>query len=617
MRYPQDVVDEVRAGNDIVDVVGGYVELKSRGGNFFGLCPFHRERTPSFSVAPDKQIYYCFGCGAGGNVISFVMQIENYGFFDALKFLADRVHYSLPEPVQSEAHRVRMETRDRLRVIHKSAARFYYGNLMADTVLAGKTRDYLAGRGIDSRLVKSFGLGLSSFEWDELYKNLQLDGFNLSDMVESALISVNKRGGHYDRFRGRLMFPILDVDGHVVGFGGRVMDDDDSGGNELGSAGNASTASAPKYLNSPETLLFDKSRQLYGIHAARKARSKEIIIVEGYMDVLSLHQAGYTSAVGVLGTALTLRHAQLIKRINADTVTILFDRDRAGVAATLRAIPILLEVGLKVKCLQVSDDAKDPDEYIQKYGAVRFGQLLQLAKNHAEFRIDLLSEEHDLTRTEGRIEFTQKAATVLATIENAIEADAYIRKTADQSGIAPQAIVAEMDKQRGRYLQGTPTRDRPGLRLNLRGQKNERGLIDARKGILSLLIAYPLLGGKMQDFLQPEEMGDTVMARLLEIAYQNAHQNEEKEPADIIALFENLEEQRLVAELLRESPQFSDNTALEKAINDMLRIVKSAWLEQKMTKLEQTDDEKYLNAVNSLGIEIRNLQKQYITITNG
>ena len=610
MRYPQEVIEEVRSGNDIVDVVGGYVVLRNRGGNFFGLCPFHNEKTPSFSVSADKQMYHCFGCGAGGNVISFIMQIENYDFLDALRFLADRIHYVLPQPNLSQDVIAQRRTSEILRTIHKNAARFYYETLQGDTDLAAAARKYLSDRGLEAKICKKFGLGLSSDIWDELYKNLQKYGFSLPDMIESGLVRTGKKSDNpYDRFRGRLMFPIIDVDNNVIGFGGRVMKEEKDG------------KRTAKYLNSPETPIFDKSRQLYGIYAARKARNNEIILVEGYMDVISLHQAGFPQTVGVLGTALTAHHTRLLKRINCTSVILLFDRDQAGTEAVLRAIPILLGAGLRVKCLQVTEDVKDPDEYIQKHGPAHFRQLLESAKSHAAFRINLLAKEHDLSSTDQRIDFTQKAAEVLSAIDNAIEADAYIRETSKLTGIAPEAIKAEMDKfgnKRGLHFSQMPApRDRPGLRHNLRNRRAERGLFEARKGLLSILFAYPEISRKMREFLSPEEMGEGVEKKLLEFAYGENQENIKTSLADIVAQFETLEEHKRTTELLKDTPHFESEIAMEKAINEMWRIVKRAQLEHKIEKLEQVDDETDLNAINTLGKAIRNLEKQYITITNG
>jgi len=541
------------------------------------------------------------------------MQIENFDFLDAFRFLADRIGYVLPQ--QSDGDMGRLRVRDRLREIHRVAARFFYENLVVDSSEARAARDYLDERGIDVGLARRFGLGLALSErvaWDGLLNNLQKHGFNLSDMVESGLVRANESGRHYDRFRGRLMFPILDIDGHVVGFGGRVMEQPVGESDRLGA----------KYLNSPETPLFDKSRQLYGIHAARKARSREIIIVEGYMDVIALHKAGYPHSVGVLGTAFTPHHARLLKRVNCDSVILLFDRDRAGVQAVVRAIPVLLEAGIRVRCLQVTDDVKDPDDYIQKYGAARFGVLLGEARHYAAFRIAQLADEFDLSVTEQRVSFTQAAAAVLATIESSIEADAYIRETSALSGIAPEAILSEMDKQRGldKYFSASPApRDRPGLRHGLRGGlKSERGLAFARKGLLSILLTRPEVGAKMKEFLSPEEMGDEVGLRLLTLAYANAEVGRVSAPADIVSQFESLEEQQQAAEVFREIPSFESDTAMEKALNDMWRTVKQGWLtRQNYAELEQSSGEIDINAIISQGKALRNLEKQYISITNG
>ena len=596
MRYPQEIIEEVRSGNDIVDVIGSYIALRNRGGSFFGLCPFHNEKTPSFSVSPDKQMYHCFGCGAGGNVISFIMQIENYDFLDALKFLADRINYMLPQPQQNETTKAQLQKRDILRNIHKKAAVFFHETLQQENSQESEAaRLYLEERGIAPNIQRRFGLGLSPDAWDKLSENLKNNGFKLSDMVESGLVQSGKRSAkHYDRFRGRLMFPIMDLEGHVVGFGGRVM------------GANTDTA---KYLNSPETPLFNKSRQLYGIHATRKARHKEIILVEGYMDVISLHQAGYSQAVGVLGTALTPYHARLLKRINCNTALLLFDRDSAGVKAVLRAIPILLEAGFKVKCLQVPEDVNDPDDYIRKYGAARFGRLLETAKNHAAFRIDLLAKEYDLENTEQRISFTQEAAAVLASIDNSIEADAYIRETAKQSGIAAEAILTEMDKHRGKYSsESMAPRNLPGLRRKLQNQRDSRGLAYARKGILSVLLAYPGINRNMQAFLSPEEMGGGVASKLLSLAYES---QDVREVAEIVSGFETLEEQQQVAEMLMTKPEFDSDDVMEKALNEMWRTIKRAAI------TEQISEENDMHVINTLGNALRNLEKQYITITNG
>ena len=595
MRYPQETIEDVRSGNDIVDVVGSFVSLKNSGGNHFALCPFHNEKSPSFSVNADRQMYYCFGCGAGGNVISFVMQIENYDFIDALKWLAERINYPLPQPNQSAASLQQSQTRDTIRKINKTAARFFYDSLQGDTPEARAAIQYLDKRGVHPKLRVSFGLGFSPDSWDSLMTHLQQQNFFLSDIITAGLAKPRETNkGAYDRFRGRLMFPILDVEGNVVGFGGRIMG-----------------AGEPKYLNSPETPVFEKNRHLYGIHAARKARAKEILIVEGYMDVLALHQAGFRQTVGVLGTALTPNHTRLLKRINCTSVVLLMDNDRAGREAVLRGIPVLLEAGLKVKVFQVGDGAKDPDEYLQMHGAARFAEALQRAQSHVNFRIGLLRNEYDLQNTEQRILFTNKSAEVLAGLDNAIECDAYIRETAGFTGIAPEAIKAEVDKRRN--MPGAVPRDRPGLRYNLQGDRDKKGLINARKEILSLLFAYPVAGQAMQEgnFLTAEEIGEGLTADLLTIAYENSKKGVAANPADIIARFDKLEEQRQAAEILRDSPSFENAEKMEQALNQMWKVVKRAWLSQKIAEKQSGD----IEGVNALLVAKRDLEREYIRVS--
>jgi len=595
MRYPQEIIEEVRSGNDIVDVVGSFVSLKNSGGNHFGLCPFHNERTPSFSVNVDRQMYYCFGCGAGGNVISFVMQIENYDFIDALKWLADRINYHLPQPHQSAASLQQSQIRDTIRKINKTAARFFYDSLQADTQEACAAVKYLDTRSVHPKLRVSFGLGFSPDSWNSLMNHLQQQNFSLPDIITAGLAKSRETKGAYDRFRGRLMFPILDIDGHVVGFGGRIM-----GSGE------------PKYLNSPETPVFEKNRHLYGIHVARKARAKEILIVEGYMDVLALHQAGFRQTVGVLGTALTPNHARLLKRINCTSVVLLMDNDRAGREAVLRGIPVLLEAGFKVKVLQVGDGAKDPDEYLQMHGAARFAEIIQHAQSHIAFRIGLLRDTYDLKNTEQRIMFTQKAADILAGLNNAIECDVYIRETAGLTGIAPEAIRVEVDKRRN--IPGAVPRDRPGLRYNMQGARHNKGQIKAYKGILSLLFAYPEAGQAVQDggFLTPEEMGESIMADLLVIAFENGKKGVVANPADIIARFDKLEEQRQAAEILRDSPNFENKMEMEKSLNEMWRVVKRACISREILEKQGSD----MQEINALLESKKNVENKYIRIFN-
>jgi DNA primase len=439
MFYPDEVIQEVRAQNDIVDVVSAYVPLRMRGGRHWGSCPFHRENTPSFTVNGDTQFFHCFGCGAGGNVLTFVMRIEHMDFVDALKLLADRVHFVLPRPGESQAARAGHIRRTQAAEYNRIAARFFYEQLQASNPFATDTREYLKSRGVNQKMQALFGLGLSPPGWDSLLRHFSAsNGGDAApapeDLHTAGLLARNHKdeNRYYDRFRGRLMFPIIDPAKRVVGFGGRIMQDSDS---------------EAKYLNSPETSLFNKSSQLYALNLARKTRSTELIIVEGYMDVLALFKAGFTNTVGVLGTALTARHVQLLRRNGCETALLLLDSDSSGTAAALKSIPLLLEGGLRVKVLQVPD-AKDPDEFLQKYGAERLGKLLADAQSHIAFQVGLTREKFDMNKTEDRIRFTQAAAALLAPLTSEIETDVFVQETAKISQIAPSAILAEVNKQR-------------------------------------------------------------------------------------------------------------------------------------------------------------------------
>lgn len=597
MPYPQEIIEEVRSLNDIVDVVGTYVALKSKGGRHFGLCPFHNERTPSFSVSADKQMFHCFGCGAGGNVFSFVMKIENYDFTEALKLLADRVHFILPQPQQTKAARQAYRDKEIMAEMHAKAARFFYDNLQADTPEARAARQYLDKRGVAPKIRVKYGIGLSPPDWDKLFDYLKEQGYEPRLIAAAGLAATSQKrtDTYYDRFRGRLMFPILEAGGKVIGFGGRVMD-----GGE------------PKYLNSPETPLFNKSRCLYGLNLARKAKASEMILVEGYMDVISLYQAGFYNVAGVLGTALTGEHARLLKRGNCESVLLLLDSDEAGTAAALRAIPALLASGLKVRVLQVTG-AKDPDEYIKQYGPVHFGRLLETARSHVAFRVELLRRKYDLSQTEQRVAFTQEAAALLASLSSAIETDAYMKEIAALTGISPDAIRAEVER-------GRATEEKVGASgyIRPRSKSGDAGLNGARGGLLQILFSNPAACRALErsGALMPAETGDEVTAKLLTLAFACGRANRTLAAADALTYFDTLEEQQRASELLRGAQFFDSDTEVEKALNEMISVIKRAWIEHRIQTIEARG-ENSLNAVKTLQEARRNLQKQYITMTDG
>ena len=404
MYYPEDVVEEVRTRNDIVDVISGYVKLQKKGANYFGLCPFHNEKSPSFSVSPQKQMYYCFGCGAGGNVITFVMEYENYTFPEALKVLADRAGVHLPEVEYSKEERAKADRRSTLLEINKLAANYFYYQLHQPQGKPGY--DYFHRRELSDDTIRRFGLGFANKTSNDLYQYLRSRGYTDEVLRDSGLVTMEERGSH-DKFWNRVMFPIMDVNNRVIGFGGRVMGD-----------------GTPKYLNSPETLIFDKSRNLYGLNYARTSREKYMLACEGYMDVI----AGFTNAVASLGTAFTTQQAVLLKRYT-DTVILTYDSDGAGVKAALRAIPILKEVGISTKVLNLKP-YKDPDEFIRNMGADAFRERIANAQNSFLFEIDVLKREYDLGDPEQKTKFYNAAARKLLEFQEALERDNYIRAVA-------------------------------------------------------------------------------------------------------------------------------------------------------------------------------------------
>ena len=389
MRYSDDIIEEVRMKNDIVDVISQYVKLTRRGSTYFGLCPFHNEKTPSFSVTPSKQMYYCFGCGAGGNVYNFVMEYENYSFGEALSHLADRAGVELPKIEYSREAREKAEQRATLLEINKLAAQYFYYQLRRES---GKTAyEYLLGRGLSEETIRKFGLGYSDKYSDDLYKYLKGKGYSDELLRESGLFNVDERRGMYDKFWNRVIFPIMDVNNRVIGFGGRVMGE-----------------GKPKYLNSPETKIFDKSRNLYGLNVARTTRKNYLILCEGYMDVIAMHQAGFTNAVASLGTALPSGHASLVKRYTRE-VLLLYDSDGAGIRAALRAIPILREAGVTSRVVSLKP-WKDPDEFIKNEGAEAFEERLNQAMDSFMFRVHIAEQDFAMDAPQGQNQFFERCA---------------------------------------------------------------------------------------------------------------------------------------------------------------------------------------------------------------
>ena len=424
-QFSEQFLQELSERNDIVDVVSGYVQLTKRSGsNLFGLCPFHSEKTPSFSVSPDKQIYHCFGCGKGGSVIGFIMEIENLSFPDAVGFLARRAGMAMPE----ENDHGESKRRERMLHLNRDAARFFHDELK--TPAGQSARDYIARRGLTARTVTNFGLGFAPNTWSSLTDAMKQKGYSERELFEAGLVRQGKSGrGVYDTFRNRLMFPVIDVRGNVIGFSGRILDDGE-----------------PKYMNSPETLVFSKSHNLFALNLAKKSKSGYLILAEGNIDVASLHQAGFDSAVASLGTSLTDAQARLMSRYVSEVV-IAYDNDGAGQKAAQRAITILEKLDVRVRVLRM-EGAKDPDEYIAKFGPDAFRNLLEKSENHVEYRLDSLKANFDLTSDEQKVAFLKEAADIVAQLPGAVEREVYAMRLSEQTGVPKDAVEDEIRRRR-------------------------------------------------------------------------------------------------------------------------------------------------------------------------
>ena len=421
MAFPLSFIDELVARNPIEDVVGQYVSLKRSGGNLFGLCPFHGEKTASFSVAPDKGIYYCFGCHKGGGAVNFMMEVEGLSYPDAVRALAKRAGMEVPE---DEQYQSRYRQQERLWALMKEAARYFHSQLYAPA--GEEALAYAQKRGMSKSTLTRFGIGFAPESWSGLVDAARAKGYTDQELRDAGLVS-EKGNRIYDRFRNRLMFPIIDVRGNIIGFGGRVMDD-----------------STPKYLNSPETIIFNKRKNLFGLNIARKSKLGYLILVEGYMDAIALHQYGFDCAVASLGTSLTEEHAAILSRYT-EQVVLIYDGDEAGQRATARAIPMLEKASIRVKVLKMRE-AKDPDEYLKKFGADKFKLLLEESSNRVEYQLNAIRQKYDLRVDEQRIKFIQEAASLISTLSSAVQREVYGRRVAEAAGISYDAMKLEVDK---------------------------------------------------------------------------------------------------------------------------------------------------------------------------
>ncbi|MDD6207028.1 MAG: DNA primase [Clostridiales bacterium] len=562
MFYSDEIIEEVRSQNDIVDIISSYVKLNRKGNSYMGLCPFHNEKTPSFSVSGSKQMYHCFGCGVGGNVFTFVMEYENYSFVEAVKYLADRAGIKLPEGEASPAEKRKAEYKSRLLEVNKEAAKFYYAQLKSSHGAVGY--QYLKERGLSDETIRRFGLGYAG-KTVSLYQYLKQKGYDDELLKDSGLFTMDESRGAYDKFWNRVMFPIMDVNHKVIGFGGRVMGD-----------------AKPKYLNSPETKVFDKSRNLFGLNFAKSQRSRQIILCEGYMDVIALHQAGFTNAVASLGTAFTGLQANLLKRY-ADEVLLTYDSDEAGVKAALRAIPILKEAGLSARIIHM-EPYKDPDEFIKNLGEDAFRERIRDAQNSLFFEVDKLSLSYNRNDPEGKTNFTHALAKRLAQIEDEVARNNYVDALANQYLIEKEMLrrlVNQYGNQMLLNLEKGMDLSPPLPEGERKRSKPEDGMRQSQKILLTWLIEDNGLFGKVKGILSPRDFPEEPYHTVAELLFEQYEKTGQTNPAAILSHFESTEEQKEAASMFHAGLSATmEPSEREKALNETVIRIKMKCLEE-------------------------------------
>lgn len=596
--FSDDIIEEVRSRNDIVDVIGQYVHLTKKGSTYFGLCPFHNEKTGSFSVSPNKQMYYCFGCGAGGNVFTFMMQYENFTFGEAMEALADRAGVSLPKQEYSAAQKREADKKQRLLEINKEAARYFYTLLRNDR---GKhALAYFQKRELSGETMKKFGLGYSDQYSDDLYRYLRSKGYEDEILKESGLVTIDERRGGYDKFWNRAMFPIMDVHNKVIGFGGRVMGDGE-----------------PKYLNSPETPIFDKSRNLYGLNFARTTKKPQFLLCEGYMDVIALHQAGFDNAVASLGTALTAGHANLLKRYTKE-VYLTYDSDGAGVKAALRAIPILKEVGITTKVINMRPH-KDPDEFIKALGAEAYQDRIDHAENSFMFEIRILEQQYDMRDPESKSAFYHEVAKKLCSFTEKIERDIYVQAVAEKYMLPTQDLQRLVGKY-GMQMEGIrkqPTQLKTGINeknTSARGIKKEDGMKQSQKLLLTWLIENTGLYHKIKKYIVPQDFTEEIYHKVAELLFRQFEESGEANPAKIVSMFPDEEEQKEIAALFNARiHEVESKEDREKALKETIIRIKQNSIKYRSGHLAPTDMAGLMQLVTDKR-DLEELEKLHISI---
>lgn len=583
-RYSEEIINEVRQSNDIVDVISQYVHLKRSGRNFFGLCPFHNEKSPSFSVSPDKQIFHCFGCGVGGNVITFVSKIEGLNFVETVQMLAERANIQLPT-LENNGDIQKEILKDKVYKVNEFAAEYYHQNLYKTQ--AKIAQEYVKKRQLSNETLKSFRIGFSG-KFNELYQELKKQGFEEREILESGLVNKNDRGQYIDRYRNRLMFPICDVRGRVIAFGGRVLDD-----------------SKPKYINSPENIVYSKGRHLFGLNVAKKGDTKKILIVEGYMDVISLHQRGITNVVASLGTALTEQQGWLLRK-NSEQIILSFDSDEAGIKAKLRSIEILQNMGCDLRVLQL-EGAKDPDEYILKYGNMRFQNAVDKALSVIEFKVKILKKDLNLENTNDKIKFLNEIAKLISKVDNTIEREVYIEKIAKEYDISKEAIYAEVNKltYKNSKSEKILEKSKPII-IHKKTEKREisQAVKKRENTIISILLTGDLsIFEVIKQHIRPVDFQDEVNINIAKKLYEEL----EKGNSNINGIIDELEqeEQNQITMIMADDYEIDD---LEKAIDDLIQTYEREKLNnRKFEILELLENETDENNKKKLENELSNI----------
>lgn len=584
MYYPEELVEEIRERTDIVDLISQYVNLKKQGGNYFGLCPFHNEKTPSFTVNGTKQMYHCFGCGAGGNAYTFIMEYDSLSFVEAISVLADRAGVVLPDADESEESKRAADRKKRLLDIHTQAATYYYSVLVS---AEGKTGySYFSDRGLSKETIKKFGLGFTG-KGNGLYRFLKSKGYQDDELKASGLISYDEKYGAKEKFWNRVMFPIMDINNHVIAFGGRVLGD-----------------ALPKYMNSPETAIFDKSRNLYGLNYARRSNEKFFLLCEGYMDVISLHQAGFTSACASLGTALTGIQARLIKRYT-DKVIITYDSDGAGVKAAIRAIPILKGAGVSVKVLNMQP-YKDPDEFIKNLGSEEYRKRIEEAQGSFEFEITVLERDYDFSDPEQKTDFYNAMAKKLLSFEDELERNNYIEALALRYNIRIEDLKKLVAKQSAGMA---------GIRESINYTKKkervkEDGLGQAQGLLLTWLSNEPALINRLSGWLGAEDFFEEPYNRVAGYVFGEYEESGTVSPARIINKFEEVNEQTIVAGLFdRHLPEEDfDKAEKEKVLNEIVKRIRKQNIDRLARTAEKPEE------LQKLMVMMAQLEKLHISL---